>query len=128
MNDFNPERLAMLASEFDIEGRVIDVSAFGSGHINDTFKVVTDEPGATHYLLQRVNHHVFKDVEAVMDNIQRVTNHPKARYAAEFTESNHLDRRVLTLIPRSEEHTSELQSLMRISYAVFCLKKTKNKI
>src|SRR3546814_2003362 len=26
--------------------------------------------------------------------------------------------------PRSEEHTSELQSLMRISYAVFCLKKT----
>src|SRR3546814_4553865 len=31
--------------------------------------------------------------------------------------------------PRSEEHTSELQSLMRISYAVFCLKKkTKNNI
>src|SRR3546814_1318439 len=28
---------------------------------------------------------------------------------------------------RSEEHTSELQSLMRISYAVFCLKKTNNK-
>src|SRR3546814_2832118 len=31
------------------------------------------------------------------------------------------------LIARSEEHTSELQSLMRISYAVFCLKKKKNK-
>src|SRR3546814_7935121 len=30
--------------------------------------------------------------------------------------------------PRSEEHTSELQSLMRISYAVFCLKKKKNNI
>src|SRR3546814_13307652 len=29
---------------------------------------------------------------------------------------------------RSEEHTSELQSLMRISYAVFCLKKKKNKL
>src|SRR3546814_2841878 len=28
---------------------------------------------------------------------------------------------------RSEEHTSELQSLMRISYAVFCLKKQKNR-
>src|SRR3546814_4646383 len=28
---------------------------------------------------------------------------------------------------RSEEHTSELQSLMRISYAVFCLKKKKHK-
>src|SRR3546814_1328280 len=32
-----------------------------------------------------------------------------------------------TMVDRSEEHTSELQSLMRISYAVFCLKK-KNKI
>src|SRR3546814_7360689 len=31
------------------------------------------------------------------------------------------------LKPRSEEHTSELQSLMRISYAVFCLKKKKKK-
>src|SRR3546814_3104727 len=31
----------------------------------------------------------------------------------------------LNIIGRSEEHPSELQSLMRISYAVFCLKKTK---
>src|SRR3546814_9063893 len=30
------------------------------------------------------------------------------------------------IVPRSEEHTSELRSLMRISYAVFCLKKKKN--
>src|SRR3546814_7756701 len=30
--------------------------------------------------------------------------------------------------PRSEEHTSELQSLMRISYAVFCLQKKKKKL
>src|SRR3546814_1783982 len=34
---------------------------------------------------------------------------------------------VRTMTDRSEEHTSELQSLMRISYAVFCLKKKKNK-
>src|SRR3546814_2964897 len=32
-------------------------------------------------------------------------------------------RRIQRRFPRSEEHTSELQSLMRISYAVFCLKK-----
>src|SRR3546814_4964656 len=34
--------------------------------------------------------------------------------------------RDISLDERSEEHTSELQSLMRISYAVFCLKKKKN--
>src|SRR3546814_2797946 len=38
-----------------------------------------------------------------------------------------VNRLVLRHEARSEEHTSELQSLMRISYAVFCLKKKKNK-
>src|SRR3546814_2306835 len=37
-------------------------------------------------------------------------------------------RRAASRSRRSEEHTSELQSLMRISYAVFCLKKKKTKI
>src|SRR3546814_4438099 len=37
-----------------------------------------------------------------------------------------VDARAATPGRRSEEHTSELQSLMRISYAVFCLKKKKN--
>src|SRR3546814_4810687 len=38
------------------------------------------------------------------------------------------NRRIYAIgdVTRSEEHTSELQSLMRISYAVFCLKKKKN--
>src|SRR3546814_3381209 len=35
-------------------------------------------------------------------------------------------KRTIASLGRSEEHTSELQSLMRISYAVFCLKKKKN--
>src|SRR3546814_4721803 len=35
--------------------------------------------------------------------------------------------RLTNVLTRSEEHTSELQSLMRISYAVFCLKKKKKK-
>src|SRR3546814_3104753 len=39
----------------------------------------------------------------------------------EVTPSRHMDE----IAGRSEEHTSELQSLMRISYAVFCLKKKK---
>src|SRR3546814_1389999 len=39
--------------------------------------------------------------------------------------SGHLREEAITACVRSEEHTSELQSLMRISYAVFCLKKKK---
>src|SRR3546814_3612850 len=37
-----------------------------------------------------------------------------------------ISARIAETMRRSEEHTSELQSLMRISYAVFCLKKKKN--
>src|SRR3546814_15962711 len=44
-----------------------------------------------------------------------------------WTRSRWRARQVSTSIRRSEEHTSELQSLMRISYAVFCLKKKKTK-
>src|SRR3546814_9399527 len=44
------------------------------------------------------------------------------RIAVEFHHAD-LDQRIILVRPRSEEHTSELQSLMRISYAVFCLKK-----
>src|SRR3546814_4957298 len=44
-----------------------------------------------------------------------------------FKQSSSLFRRHSVRQVRSEEHTSELQSLMRISYAVFCLKKKKQK-
>src|SRR3546814_2137266 len=46
---------------------------------------------------------------------------PQARDMA----AHHRQPRMEFLAQRSEEHTSELQSLMRISYAVFCLKKKK---
>src|SRR3546814_5830601 len=42
--------------------------------------------------------------------------------AVEATRQRDLQQGAITAEPRSEEHTSELQSLMRISYAVFCLK------
>src|SRR3546814_8872151 len=50
---------------------------------------------------------------------------PVAAAAGEFCHRHALRMRDKKLIwrPRSEEHTSELQSLMRISYAVFCFKK-----
>src|SRR3546814_1533363 len=47
----------------------------------------------------------------------RRSSTPRSRCGSDTSSSN---------VVRSEEHTSELQSLMRISYAVFCLKKKKN--
>src|SRR3546814_10022017 len=50
--------------------------------------------------------------------------HPEPRFGALVVE---VHEQVIGEKRRSEEHTSELQSLMRISYAVFCLKKKKRK-
>src|SRR3546814_3415116 len=51
----------------------------------------------------------------------------QSRYASgdRGKERHHAQQTLLNGEDRSEEHTSELQSLMRISYAVFCLKKKK---
>src|SRR3546814_8923919 len=56
-------------------------------------------------------------------NITQITEHVRARLARQLSDSATNDQGFI----RSEEHTSELQSLMRISYAVFCLKKKKHK-
>src|SRR3546814_5147871 len=54
--------------------------------------------------------------------------HPAARYAVSASCLSTSPQSHQAQHPRSEEHTSELQSLMRISYAVFCLKKKKTYI
>src|SRR3546814_8548236 len=52
---------------------------------------------------------------------------PANRVAAKDSEDFRAYGVAQPFVDRSEEHTSELQSLMRISYAVFCLKKKTNK-
>src|SRR3546814_8841799 len=51
--------------------------------------------------------------------------HAQAKARARELRAEYGDAAALPRLQRSEEHTSELQSLMRISYAVFCLKKKK---
>lgn len=74
-NNKNQEsfRLA-IASQFKVNGKPLNIVSFGSGHINDTYKISTDK-GEQKYLLQRINHHVFKNIDHLMSNISLVTNH-----------------------------------------------------
>src|SRR3546814_1623283 len=51
---------------------------------------------------------------------------PEGRSSAEWVDFNFYGHQIVAHLSRSEEHTSELQSLMRLSYAVFCLKKKLN--
>src|SRR3546814_5763174 len=61
---------------------------------------------------------------ALLDQPRDQRLHRRLRPAVGGTDAlRQLRRGLRRLLPRSEEHTSELQSLMRISYALFCLKK-----
>src|SRR3546814_4843389 len=66
----------------------------------------------------------FPDGISGEELLSRMREHA-ARYGAELVNGvvKSIERVQTGFIVRSEEHTSELQSLMRISYAVFCLKK-----
>src|SRR3546814_6005241 len=59
------------------------------------------------------------------ENIELVPVKASAGYLNGYADPEYIAE--LPKFSRSEEHTSELQSLMRISYAVFCLKKKKRK-
>src|SRR3546814_1218461 len=61
---------------------------------------------------------------AAKGGLNALTSHIACQYGALGIRCNNVAPGVTV---RSEEHTSELQSLMRISYAVFCLKKKKKK-
>src|SRR3546814_8143952 len=57
---------------------------------------------------------------------ERVAEHIVEPFLARCADADAVERHA-AIVGRSEEHTSELQSLMRISYAVFCLKKKKTR-
>ncbi len=86
-----------LVNFFSVEGTPISAGPLGAGHINDSFLVKTQEADRPDYLMQRINHQIFKDVELLQNNILNVTNHIRKK----LTEKGEtgIDRKVLTIIP-----------------------------
>jgi len=92
------DHLRQVFAGFQAWGDFIDASPYGSGHINDTYKVSADLAGTpVHYLLQRINHEIFKQPERVMENIVRVTGHLNGKLAA--AGGPDASRKALTVIP-----------------------------
>jgi Phosphotransferase enzyme family len=77
------DRLYTIAQKFAASSQVKDVHAFGSGNINDTFLVTIADEIEPHFVLQRINTHVFLQPELVMQNMRIFTNHicDKLQYA-----------------------------------------------
>src|SRR3546814_3667064 len=93
---------------------------FLAGVVAKTPKVCIPAPSMLHFRggRQAISQKVYPDLEDFYADLA-------AAYRAEIADLATRGCRYLQMDDRSEEHTSELQSLMRISYAVFCLKKNK---
>ncbi len=64
--------------EFAIDQKIANIEPYGSGHINDTY-LVTTVGDAPDYIFQKVNHRIFQNVPALMNNITRVTTHVRQK-------------------------------------------------
>lgn len=100
-SEFTVTAIEKIVSEFAIEGAIERTQPFGSGHINDTFFVGNSDKTCPDYLLQRINHHIFKDVEGVVVNIARVSAHLDTKLKGEFNSEKSVEQ-VLNLIPTKE--------------------------
>ncbi len=88
--------LEKAAAQFQLEGTIDQVVPMGEGFINDTFIIYTREPSVTNYLMQRKNKRIFTNVPAMMENIQKVCTHIKAKVIAKNGDPM---REAMTLVP-----------------------------
>ncbi len=96
----NEPQLKAVVEQFDIQEKIKSVKPLGAGHINDSYKVdvVSDDfPG---YVLQRINHHIFKNVPGLQENIRRVTEHIRGKLVTAGIKD--VENRVLRLIPAND--------------------------
>ena len=93
------DNLKQIVEQFDMQGVVSEVKPLGNGLINTTYRVVT-EGDAPDYVLQHVNNAIFPDVEMLMNNINAVTNHIRAKYEAAGVDD--VERKVLRFVPTKD--------------------------
>ena len=91
MND-----LKSICSHFNIKGKVNSINPLGTGLINDTYKVTTVEDDAPDYVLQRINHAIFKNVDMLQANIEAVTKHIRQKLVEQGADD--IDRKVLSFV------------------------------
>ncbi|MBD5279757.1 MAG: aminoglycoside phosphotransferase family protein [Bacteroides sp.] len=112
------ENFKEILRHFNIEGEVMDVSTFGDGLINDSYLVKTEE-GKPDYVLQRINHNVFKDVDGMQRNIESVTAHLRSKLISSGEKD--VERKVLSFVPAKEDcktYYFDGENYWRLSYFI----------
>jgi len=86
-----PMRAALIARQFDVQGRLVSVEPYGSGNVNDTYLAIFRTTfSEQRFIVQRVRKSVFPDPEAIMQNMRVLTDHCHARLEAEAERSDRI--------------------------------------
>jgi len=101
MPSYPESKLLEISSQFHIYGDLLHAEPCKIGHINETYIATYHQGGIqVRYVLQKINTNVFKNPDAVMDNMVRVTSHQRRKLAAQG--GRDASRRALTVIPTRE--------------------------
>ena len=101
--------LSSIVAKFNTQGTITEIKPLGAGLINDTYKVNTQEADAPDYVLQRINHAIFQNVEMLQSNIAAVTGHirkklTEAGEAKTYWFDGESYWRVMVFIPRAKTY------------------------
>lgn len=97
------ENLNQIIKQFPEVGEVNETKPLTSGWINQTYLVKTAAPEESDYVLQRINHLIFTDIEMLQHNIEVVTNHIRQKLEAQ--QEQDIDRKVLRFLPATDGKT-----------------------
>ena len=85
---------------FTPEGTYLSGEPYGTGHIHDTYRIITAEKDRDDYIVQILNNRIFKNIAELQQNIERVTVH--LRKKLEQIPGSDIKRECLRLIPSKE--------------------------
>lgn len=94
------ENLFEITSKFKCHVDVSTLQSYGTGHINDTYRLKNLVSEEYDYLLQKINHEVFKNVPKLMENMCRVIAHLKKHLLN--SGSGNPEKEVMTLVATKE--------------------------
>ena len=97
------ENLKKIIKQFPKVGEVKEIKALTSGLINQTYLVKSVSPEEPDYVLQRINHLIFTNIEMLQHNIEVVTRHIRQKLEARHEED--IERKVLHFLPSTNGKT-----------------------
>ncbi len=96
--------LKRVASQFQAEGSMEELVPYGSGHINDTFRLTCrlSDGGCKRYILQKMNTSIFKNTAELMENVEKVTSFLRKKI---IEAGGNPERETLNLVPAADGRT-----------------------